>query len=99
LGTRHRAGIGITEETDAVAVIVSEETGSISLAVAGKIESNLTVEQLRGRLGSELRRYMSPVALPTAISQSDRTNTDEPLRTRAHMGVDGDSESEPERPL
>ena len=35
MGTRHRAGIGITEETDAIAVIVSEETGSISIAVAG----------------------------------------------------------------
>ena len=38
LGTRHRAAIGITEETDAIAVIVSEETGAISLAVAGAIE-------------------------------------------------------------
>ena len=39
LGTRHRAGIGITEETDAIAVIVSEETGAISLAVAGNIRA------------------------------------------------------------
>src|ERR1017187_8444017 len=37
LGTRHRAGIGITEETDAIAVIVSEETGAISLAMGGTI--------------------------------------------------------------
>ena len=36
--TRHRAGIGITEETDAIAVICSEETGAISFAVGGKIE-------------------------------------------------------------
>ena len=50
LGTRHRAGIGITEETDAVAVIISEETGTISLAVAGTIERDLTVERLRERL-------------------------------------------------
>ena len=56
LGTRHRAGIGITEETDAIAVICSEETGAISLAIGGKIERDLTVEQLRDRLGSELRR-------------------------------------------
>ena len=41
LGTRHRAAIGITEETDAVAVIVSEETGVISLAIDGKITRNL----------------------------------------------------------
>lgn len=67
LGTRHRAGIGITEETDAIAVICSEETGAISLAVAGQIERDLTVDQLRERLGSELRRYMAPVTLPTPI--------------------------------
>src|SRR5216684_3113822 len=71
LGTRHRAGIGVTEETDAIAVIVSEETGAISLAVGGKIERDLTVEQLRDRLGSELRRYMAPVTLPTSITQNE----------------------------
>jgi len=71
LGTRHRAGIGITEETDAIAVIVSEETGAISLALGGKIERDLTVDQLRDRLGTELRRYMAPVTLPTTIVQSD----------------------------
>jgi diadenylate cyclase len=74
LGTRHRAGIGITEETDAIAVIVSEETGAISLAVGGKIERDLTVDQLRERLGSELRRYMAPVTLPTAIAQNDESD-------------------------
>jgi len=67
LGTRHRAGIGVTEETDAIAVIVSEETGSISLAVAGKIERDLTIDQLRDRLGLHLRRYVPPVTLPTSI--------------------------------
>jgi len=68
LGTRHRAGIGITEETDAIAVIVSEETGAISLAIGGAIERDLSVEHLRERLGSELRRYMAPVTLPTPIA-------------------------------
>jgi diadenylate cyclase len=68
LGTRHRAGIGITEETDAIAVIVSEETGAISLAVSGKIERDLTVEQLRERLGMLLRRFMPPSTLPTPIN-------------------------------
>jgi diadenylate cyclase len=41
LGTRHRAGIGITEHSDAVAVIVSEETGQISVAVDGSLRKNL----------------------------------------------------------
>lgn len=68
LGTRHRAGIGITEETDAIAVIVSEETGAISLAVGGKIERDLTVEELRARLSSLLRRYVPPTTLPTPIA-------------------------------
>ena len=70
LGTRHRAGIGITEETDAIAVICSEETGAISFAVGGKIERDLTVEQLRERLSSEFRRHITPVSLPTRIAQN-----------------------------
>lgn len=50
LGTRHRAAIGITEETDAVAVIVSEETGVISLAINGRITRNLDSVTLRASL-------------------------------------------------
>jgi diadenylate cyclase len=50
LGTRHRAGIGLTEETDAIAIIVSEETGTISMATAGKLETAIDMENLRSRL-------------------------------------------------
>jgi len=50
LGSRHRAAIGLTEENDAVAVVVSEETGSISIVVDGAIERGLTSDQLRARL-------------------------------------------------
>jgi diadenylate cyclase len=50
LGARHRAAIGLTEETDAVAVVVSERTGSISLALEGRIERGLTPDALRVRL-------------------------------------------------
>jgi len=71
LGTRHRAGIGITEETDAIAVIVSEETGAISVAVGGNIERDVTVEYLRERLSELLRRYVPPAALPTSIANGD----------------------------
>src|SRR5436189_6317420 len=73
LGTRHRAGIGVTEETDAIAVIVSEESGAISLAVGGHIERDLTVEQLRERLGGLLRLYVPPSTLPTAITNGSET--------------------------
>src|SRR5688572_27653619 len=50
LGTRHRAAIGLTEENDAVAVVVSEETGRISLATEGQISCGFTAETLRARL-------------------------------------------------
>jgi diadenylate cyclase len=86
LGTRHRAGIGVTEETDAIAVIVSEETGVISLAVAGKIERDLTVEQLRERLGGLLHRYVPPSTLPTPISDgSDARESSEAEDQRASL--------------
>ncbi|MCM3881552.1 MAG: diadenylate cyclase CdaA [Vicinamibacterales bacterium] len=50
MGTRHRAAIGLTEENDAVAVIVSEETGRISVALDGKIEGPFSADQLKARL-------------------------------------------------
>ncbi len=56
LGTRHRAAIGVTEETDAVALIVSEERGSISLAVGGRITSSLNEVRLKKVLAAALRK-------------------------------------------
>ncbi len=54
LGLRHRAGLGITEESDAVAVIVSEETGGISICHRRRIERNFTPETFRQRLSEIL---------------------------------------------
>lgn len=50
LGTRHRAGVGISEVTDSLTVIVSEETGKISVAYGGKLERGLDAERLKERL-------------------------------------------------
>jgi diadenylate cyclase len=65
LGTRHRAAIGITEDTDAVAIVVSEETGTISYLEDGNI--------LRGMDGDTLRSKLRQVLAPgTARSAQER---------------------------
>ena len=96
LGTRHRAGIGITEETDAIAVICSEESGAISFAVGGTIERDLTADQLRERLSAELRRHITPATLPTAIAGNHELDAafESPLAESAQQRK-SDSETEP----
>ena len=64
LGTRHRAGIGMSEHSDAVVVIVSEETGGISIAVDGMLKRRLSAETFEAILRSEL--------LPEAEQQRKR---------------------------
>ncbi len=59
LGSRHRAAIGVTEENDSIAIVVSEETGVISLVISGDVERSLDPDQLRTRLaGLILKRRM-----------------------------------------
>jgi diadenylate cyclase len=60
LGTRHRAGIGISEQSDAVAVIVSEETGAISLAADGKLTRNVDEQSFR--------EYLTTLLVPVKTS-------------------------------
>jgi len=68
LGTRHRAAIGLTEECDAVAVVVSEERGEISLAVRGRLNRRLSPDELRGRLQAALlQRQFVPTAPEPAV--------------------------------
>src|ERR1051326_4202725 len=66
LGTRHRAAIGVTEETDAVAIVVSEENGAISFAHEGEMERYLDPETLRQRLRNAFERK-STAPPPRAI--------------------------------
>ena len=56
MGTRHRAALGLTEETDSICVIVSEETGKISLAVGGALREHLTSGSLKDEILFHLKR-------------------------------------------
>ena len=72
-GTRHRAALGITEETDAVALVVSEERGTLSLCVGGDIAADLDGTTLRARLhellGGRWRLSRSSATRPTRVAQ------------------------------
>ncbi len=60
LGTRHRAAIGITEETDAMALVVSEETGKISVAAFGEIQHGVTIEYVEEKLTKHITTPLTP---------------------------------------
>jgi len=76
-GTRHRAAVGLSEETDAVIVVVSEETGNISVAVEGRLETPFTPEELRSRL-TDLLRGAEATLTEHALAESDTPKPREP---------------------
>jgi diadenylate cyclase len=76
LGTRHRAGLGITEESDAMALIVSEETGAISIASAGDMEQGVTIERAEFRI----RRHFG---VKGAVAQALARSQHAPARAEA----------------
>jgi diadenylate cyclase len=72
LGSRHRAAIGITEDTDAVALVVSEETGTISMVVGGRIRRGLDATALRQALYESMEMEKDVQAtLPSATAAAD----------------------------
>jgi diadenylate cyclase len=68
LGTRHRAALGLSEETDAIVVVVSEETAQISVAVGGRLERDVSPDRLRAIVegGNPAQALPSPVQAPAA---------------------------------
>jgi len=73
LGLRHRAALGLSEESDALAIVVSEETGQVSICHSGVLERNLSVEKFRRRLSQLL------------LHNDDQTDSDEQLGTKADV--------------
>ncbi|HWH24622.1 MAG TPA: diadenylate cyclase CdaA [Candidatus Limnocylindria bacterium] len=80
-GTRHRAALGITEQTDALAIVVSEETGAIGLVERGRIVRNLDEEKLRRALSLLLNRGANQRRLPATAAAWRRGL---PIRRRVH---------------
>ncbi|MBM4148068.1 MAG: TIGR00159 family protein [Lentisphaerae bacterium] len=80
LGTRHRAAVGLTEETDAIVIVVSEETGAISVSCRGRLSSGLDEQRLARFLNSMLRRSRRESGLAARLARAAR---------RDHNGEDG----------
>jgi diadenylate cyclase len=86
LGMRHRAGIGMSENSDAVVVLVSEETGSISVAIGGMLKRHLTTDTLEQLLRNEL--------LPEPEEEESQKIQPGKLREKLAGKKDGESKHE-----
>jgi diadenylate cyclase len=87
LGTRHRAAIGITEEADCISIIVSEETGRISVATFGEMEQNITLERLAERISSHARRRDPQLASEHVADHPPREIPDDRNAVRDAKGI------------
>ena len=82
LGTRHRAGLGISEQADVVALILSEETGEFAFAKSGRLSLNLTSEELREKISSAIT---GPITIPPPELRLTGTSKDYALESREGM--------------
>ncbi len=92
LGLRHRAACGISEETDAVAIVVSEETGSISIAVNGVLERKLEEKEFR----EKLEKIFIPDEKPETDNEQDIRDADEALDSEDNGLDPSDSDMVPD---
>ena len=76
LGLRHRAGLGVTEESDAIAIVVSEETGIVSICHRGRIERNFDPESFKRRLGQLLLLEKYEESDPAQLASENRLPVD-----------------------
>src|SRR5262245_64361013 len=83
LGTRHRAALGLAEETDALAIVVSEETGKVSAALGGKLSFDLSLEQLERQMEESLGNRLSSMRTSKARASIWAAFTADPLRKLA----------------
>jgi diadenylate cyclase len=72
IGLRHRAAMGITEETDAIALVVSEETGALSICRRGRLEHDLEPEELLARLNQWVTSENGSADAPTEPEEPTR---------------------------
>jgi len=87
LGTRHRAAIGITEGTDAVSIVVSEETGLISFIEGGKIERNLTTKQLKKLLSEAMEKPYKDIEQMKKAEQEEERPVEKLAETDSKVAV------------
>lgn len=88
LGLRHRAALGISEDTDAVAIVVSEETGTISVAVDGELKRNFKKK--------EFREFLEKIFIAGNGEQDDEKDTKEQLVGEADRAADGGDDLVPD---
>lgn len=80
LGTRHRAAIGVTEEADCLALVVSEETGRISVAAFGEIEMDVTIERVEDRIARHFGRKRRNERLAYREAATEDSNAGESVK-------------------